>query len=456
MYNTLLEVAIGLVFIYLLYSLLATTIKEFIATIFSYRGRMLERGLEQMLDGKNFSFYWWDRIVNFFLWLGQWNKVRSNPGGKIDSTTFLSTTTINLPNGAGGQLAAASANSTTDRSNAAATDPSKNPEEIKRWKLNEKANLFAANITNHPIYTRTAENALFAKKPAYLSADNFSSILIDVLGENKTTGTNQLPSMGDIANFVAEKLKDNPELQKILNIYIEQANNDVLQFKTLVENWFNGTMNRVSGWYKKQANRILIMIGLCLAITFNVSTIDIVRTLSTDRNVREAMVKSASEYINKHIDSVHENKRKSAVADSTADTTKSAPTLAGISARVDSIKALYNADLGETNTTLGLGWNDFGYSADSLKWAATIIINKRDPKNETGGKPAHPGLLAKIWYVLCQTAKTPHYWLGFLITAFAISLGAPFWFDLLNRFVNLRASGAKPAVPASKPDAKKN
>jgi len=31
--------------------------------------------------------------------------------------------------------------------------------------------------------------------------------------------------------------------------------------------------------------------------------------------------------------------------------------------------------------------------------------------------------------------------LGWLITAFAVSLGAPFWFDLLNKFVNIRASG---------------
>src|SRR5437762_6267084 len=34
--------------------------------------------------------------------------------------------------------------------------------------------------------------------------------------------------------------------------------------------------------------------------------------------------------------------------------------------------------------------------------------------------------------------------LGWLITAFAVSLGAPFWFDLLNKFVNVRASGKAP------------
>jgi len=34
--------------------------------------------------------------------------------------------------------------------------------------------------------------------------------------------------------------------------------------------------------------------------------------------------------------------------------------------------------------------------------------------------------------------------LGWLITALAVSLGAPFWFDLLNKFVNIRASGKAP------------
>ena len=34
--------------------------------------------------------------------------------------------------------------------------------------------------------------------------------------------------------------------------------------------------------------------------------------------------------------------------------------------------------------------------------------------------------------------------LGWLITALAVSLGAPFWFDLLNRLVKLRGTGTKP------------
>jgi uncharacterized protein involved in cysteine biosynthesis len=34
--------------------------------------------------------------------------------------------------------------------------------------------------------------------------------------------------------------------------------------------------------------------------------------------------------------------------------------------------------------------------------------------------------------------------LGLLLTTFAASLGAPFWFDALNESVNLRGTGKRP------------
>jgi hypothetical protein len=38
--------------------------------------------------------------------------------------------------------------------------------------------------------------------------------------------------------------------------------------------------------------------------------------------------------------------------------------------------------------------------------------------------------------------------LGWLITVFALSFGAPFWFDVLGKVVNMRSSGPKPAGAA--------
>jgi hypothetical protein len=42
---------------------------------------------------------------------------------------------------------------------------------------------------------------------------------------------------------------------------------------------------------------------------------------------------------------------------------------------------------------------------------------------------------------------------GLLATILAIFMGAPFWFDLLNKIANLRGTGAKPASSTS-PDKK--
>jgi hypothetical protein len=47
--------------------------------------------------------------------------------------------------------------------------------------------------------------------------------------------------------------------------------------------------------------------------------------------------------------------------------------------------------------------------------------------------------------------KDPLKIFGFLITALAISLGAPFWFDLLKKLMQLRGDGAKPENTPSAP-----
>ncbi|TMC39323.1 MAG: hypothetical protein E6J31_09295, partial [Chloroflexi bacterium] len=40
---------------------------------------------------------------------------------------------------------------------------------------------------------------------------------------------------------------------------------------------------------------------------------------------------------------------------------------------------------------------------------------------------------------------------GLLATTFAVSLGAPFWFDLLNKFMAFRSSGTPPQSNAGPP-----
>lgn len=419
--NAVLNVAIGLVFIYLLYSLLATTIKEFVATIFSYRSRMLERGIEQMLDGKNFSYYWWDKLANIFLWL--WYKIT----GKANAATVNKAATAT-----GGTMSYFR----KGVMNPAPAVKAANTPYLKRAKLNKKAQLFAANITEHPLYRRSAENSLLSKKPAYLSAPVFTDILMDVLKPAKDRPV----TLNDIATAIDNLPAINDDLKDILNIYIEQANGDLQKFRMLVEQWYDETMDRVSGWYKKQANKVLFVIGLLLAFIFNISTISIVNTLSGDETIQKAIVQNASDYVKTHVitqDTTGMDSLKAATANDS--------TFAIARGQLDSIKALYNSSIAENNNLLGLGWGDYGYAKDSLQWIQDSIKKAKTAETLSAKKPMPPKFWGKIGYVFCTAFSSWKILLGFLITALAISLGAPFWFDLLNKFVNLRASGAKPA-----------
>jgi hypothetical protein len=52
------------------------------------------------------------------------------------------------------------------------------------------------------------------------------------------------------------------------------------------------------------------------------------------------------------------------------------------------------------------------------------------------------------WHPEELQGMTPSDWvikvLGWIVTALAVSLGAPFWFDLLKKLVNIRSSGNQP------------
>ena len=90
----------------------------------------------------------------------------------------------------------------------------------------------------------------------------------------------------------------------------------------------------------------------------------------------------------------------------------------------------------EVDETLGMGWKRekqwmwlpaFDYHAASffgkIGWALEVFFMN----------------LVRITWVIPKL-------LGWLLTAFAITLGAPFWFDMLKRVINIRGSGTKPPV----------
>jgi hypothetical protein len=155
-----------------------------------------------------------------------------------------------------------------------------------------------------------------------------------------------------------------------------------------IEQWFNDAMERVSGWYKRWTQVVQLVIAILLVLAANADTLMLAKSFSRDDALRASVV---------------------TVAEKAVQNTAGTPT-ENAQARQDLLREAEKLNL-------PLGW-----------------ISSKDDPYKTAQVPATlGGWLVKL--------------LGLLISVFAVSLGAPFWFDTLNKFINLRGAGTPPGEP---------
>jgi len=69
-------------------------------------------------------------------------------------------------------------------------------------------------------------------------------------------------------------------LQVTFRVLLDEAGHNIEQLKTQLEIWFNSTMERVSGWYKRKTQAVQLALALLIVVLGNVDSIRIVRSLS--------------------------------------------------------------------------------------------------------------------------------------------------------------------------------
>jgi hypothetical protein len=236
--------------------------------------------------------------------------------------------------------------------------------------------------------------------PSYIPPAAFRVALFDLIRRKWTKSAESPETIElrplDLGNLVAaiRGLPEESKLRESLLAFHDCETHDLKTFERTVEGWFSATMERVSGWYKKRAQRWLLALGFVLAVAINVDTIRIVRSLSTDPNLREAIVAQAVAY---------NSEPRASISTATSEGTPP-----GVVEKIEAFK--------DDVTRLGglgipLGWNLS--DQPQAPWDYLLIL------------------------------------LGWCITATAASYGAPFWFDTLNRFINIRNAGK---VPSTRPE----
>jgi hypothetical protein len=321
--SAILEVAIGVLFVYLLLSLLCSALSELIETFIRFRARDLKKGIKNLLHGP-------DLVKDFF---------------------------------------------------------------------------------NHPLIRPLGDS------PSYVPARTFSLALWNLAtteaaaGKQDTTGLTQ--NMDEIRRLVASLEDGKYKPIKIsLLILLDQAGNDIDRARANIEEWYNDAMDRVSGSYKRRVQWMLIGIGLLAATTLNIDTINIARIFWYNETLRGSVTIAAENYLKAIPASIQMQS-------------------AGEQNSLRKISEIR----GEINRLgLPVGWiiapEITSKMYEGLKEAELADRYKQDLEAYKVDPRRVPQDLSG-WFLKL---------LGIFITALAVSQGAPFWFDLLNRFAIIRST----------------
>jgi hypothetical protein len=186
------------------------------------------------------------------------------------------------------------------------------------------------------------------------------------------------------ARTYVEGLDEDSSIRRVLTSYLDKADGNVDRFRESVESWYDLTMDRVSGWYKRRTQVALIVIATIATLLANADSFQIGKALWNDDAVRASVVAQAQR-------SVEQGQGQPDVGTGVSE---SAETLSEQVAHVSALE-------------LPLGWS----------------TDPDDPR----------------WFDDWQGAVGKA--LGLLATILALTLGAPFWFDLLGRVSRIRTTG---------------
>jgi hypothetical protein len=210
---------------------------------------------------------------------------------------------------------------------------------------------------------------------------------------------------------------------------VARAENDLKQFQEEIALWFDRSMNRASGVYDFWDKGLAIWIGFAIAFCTNADTFNLFNRLSIDGSLRDVIVKRASEIApNSSVQPVTKEEMEKLKRDTNVVLRDVALPISWTPANlVKQFECSYARPLSE-NATDEQEWNNL----------FTACQQKEQPNRKLRVEE-------KI-LKLMETALIYHPWstfkmfLGWFLTGFALSMGAPFWFDLLRKVVNIHKS----------------
>lgn len=301
--------------------------------------------------------------------------------------------------------------------------------------------------------------------PQYISSNLFAEALIDVIAQQArhTLVKLNLPKLDEKDGSITpisdsrntapdfeiketlhrfrtglESMKPSPFRDAMFSIYDKSGQNDYANLKANLTQWYEDYMERVGEWYKVKQSRNALFFGFVVAIGLNLDSIHLFRALSMDAQLRGSLVQVAEKFADNYrqlADSSRQNVQvlEKLVRENGPDSLSTH----FLRRQIDLQDSVSNAYLERADSVLGIltgmgipiGWSR---TAAPLSW----FQGQKMPLQRPGGAIGYFERYHSRFSIL--------YFLGIAISGFALSTGAPFWFEVLLKLANIRRSGKKP------------
>lgn len=362
--------------------------------------------------------------------------------------------------------------------------------------LNDPANLEYGELFFSHHMISGINNKAMKRPPQYVSASMFADVLMDIISAqtNKTvaiskTGTDEdgepsyemksAPSTNEpeelkpaLRNFKVslDAMADSP-LRDLLASFLDKSEGNYTAFKGLLESWYEDQMDRVSGWYKSLQSKKFLIAGFIVAITLNVDSIHLVKVLSLNKELTSNLVNMAEGIADDYVALTDEEKEdveqqlalfKNQISTSLQDTTTQVRDTSALNAyikgidilqakldslesEIEDINDIERQQLEQTRMVLTIASElklPLGWDQNYAPWSWVVggskfehlKVESESLESYLKTRNAYPEASSVIWYLL-----------GICISGFALSFGAPFWFETLIKLINVRRAGMKPA-----------
>lgn len=235
--------------------------------------------------------------------------------------------------------------------------------------------------------------------PSYIPADIAAEVLLEEQLKTPLIQLRQSPLE------IQQRLENLPEsdIKVALLQFWYQADADSQKFQLLVQDWFNDRGDRAVGWFKRQLGAWQLGIGFIVAVGMNVDSIDLYKKLYSDPVARQQALQLAER-----------------LAKEPGLEEELCPKDGGTCLPIETMKT-------------------------QLSTIAPIIGRSQEIKNQCTTPEQWPQKLIKN---IIGNCPDPLQWIGYLLTAFALSLGAPFWFDMLQKLMAVKQK-FRPSTPAT-------